>query len=330
MVFFGLMIISLTNLLFAMQDSLEPMILLWALNGFAQAAGWGPMLRILNSHFNEGQIRRLATPFAMSFQVGTAASWGISILLLSLGQKWQALFWLPGIWLGIAAIAWWLSDLDASPSENTALGIREQWMEFRRELHLWWPYLCIAAFTGFVYLGLLLWLPTLVVEYVPLSPALQRIQTVLLPLLGIPGMLLAGRWLSSGKSTLQTTRLLQILLIISTMLCALLGGWVTLFATFIAVLAASGLASLTLSAFPLLLAPSGRVSSAGGLLTAVWSIAGGAAGTIIGSLAETSRWPQVFGVWAASIFIALIFLQIANHQGEMNDEGWATRRDPRH
>ena len=314
MVLFGLVVIAVTNLLFAAQDAFAPMLALWAMNGFAQAAGWGPMLRILNARFDERQRRHLATPFAMSFQVGTAASWGISVLLLALGAEWRALFWLPGIMLALAAFAWWRSGLDAPPNHSANPNANLQWSEITRELRTWWPYLFIAACTGFVYLGLLLWLPTLVAANVPLPPNWQRAQTALLPLLGVPGMLLAGRLLASGKDALQTTRIFQLTLIASTLGGALLGGWMTLIATFVAVLAASGLASLTLSALPLLLAPAGRVSSAGGLLTAVWSVAGGASGTVIGSLAESGRWAQVFGIWAASICAALLFMEIARKQ----------------
>lgn len=318
MVLFGLVTISVTNLLFSAQDSFTPLLILWAINGFAQAAGWGPLLRILNTHFNETEQRKLATPFAISFQVGTSASWGISLLLLASGLQWRALFWLPGILLAFVAFAWWYSGLDAPPRSDSSPNFKFQWIDISGELLSWWPYLFIAALTGFVYLGLLLWLPTLIAENVPLPPNWLRVQTTILPLLGIPGMLIAGRLLALGRDALQATRVLQVALILSTLGGALIGGWVTLFAMFIAVLAASGLASLTLSAMPLLLAKSGRVSSVGGLLTAVWSIAGGASGTLIGSFAETGRWSQVFGIWASCITIAFLFLEIARRKRRYN------------
>lgn len=313
MVLAGLLVIAATNLLFAAQVSLLPMLALWAVNGFAQAAGWGPMLRILNSRFSERQRRRLATPFAVSFQAGTAASWAISLLLLALGAGWRALFWLPGVILLLVAIDWWRSGLDAAPAKSE----RIQWRAIVRELRSWWPYLFVAAGNGFVYLGLLLWLPTLISENAPLPPNWQRAQTAILPLLGIPGMLWAGQLLSRHMEALAVTRLFQLALIASALLGALTDGWLRLLATIIAVLAGSGLASLTLSALPLLLASSGRVSSVGGLLTAVWSIAGGASGTVIGALAEEGRWSPVFAVWAASISVALLFLEFARRRGSI-------------
>ena len=312
MVFFGLLTIAATNLLFSTQQTLIPLLILWAINGFAQAAGWGPLLRILNTNFDQNQSRKLATPFAMSFQIGTSISWIISLGLITVGSDWRSLFWVPGIVMTITAIAWWFSGLDAPLTIGNINGEKIRLKEIFIEISSWWPLLFSAAFTGFAYLGLLLWLPTLIVENVPLPENWLRLQTALLPLIGVPGMMFAGWLLTSGRNPIRATLYLQLAFIASTMSSALLGNWVTLFALFIAVMAASGLASLTLSAFPLLLAKSGRVSSAGGLLTAVWSIAGGASGTMIGSLAEKGQWPIVFAIWTACIIFAFFFIQLVN------------------
>ena len=314
MVFFGLLTIAATNLLFSTQQTLIPLLILWAINGFAQAAGWGPLLRILNTNFDQNQSRKLATPFAMSFQIGTSVSWIISLGLITVGSDWRSLFWVPGIILTITAISWWFSRLDAPLTVNNLSVKQIRFSSILIEISSWWPLLFSAAFTGFAYLGLLLWLPTLIVENVPLSENWLRLQTALLPLIGVPGMMVAGWLLTSGRNPIKATYYLQLAFIASTISSALLGNWVTLFALFIAVMAASGLASLTLSAFPLLLAKSGRVSSAGGLLTAVWSIAGGASGTMIGSLAEKGQWPIVFAIWTACIIFAFFFIQLVNRK----------------
>lgn len=314
MVFFGLLTIAATNLLSSSQQTLIPLLMLWAINGFAQAAGWGPLLRILNTNFDQNQNRKLATPFAMSFQIGTSLSWIISLGLITVGSDWRSLFWVPGIILTVTTIAWWFSGLDAPLATDNIKVKKIRFTEIFMEIRSWWPLLFSAAFTGFAYLGLLLWLPTLIVENVPLSGNWLRLQTALLPLIGVPGMMVAGWLLTSGRNPLKATHYLQLVFIASTMSSALLGNWVTLFALFIAVMAASGLASLTLSAFPLLLAKSGRVSSAGGLLTAVWSIAGGASGTMIGSLAERGQWSIVFTIWTACIIFAFFFIQMVNRK----------------
>ncbi len=318
MVSIGLLLIATTNLIFAMQNSLVPMLALWALNGFAQATGWGPILRILNTRFNTQQRRLLATPFAICFQVGTTASWSISLLLMALGTEWRALFWLPGILLYIVAFIWWQSGWDASPEPKLGGSTKKRelshWPAIAQELKSWWPYLIIAACTGFVYLGFFLWLPTLSAAIAPLPANLARVQTALLPLLGIPGMLLAGRLLARAQNTLMAMRIFQLLTVVSMLGGALVSGWLRVFATLIAVMTVSGLASLTLSALPLLLAPTGRVSSAGGWLTAVWSLGGGTSGAIIGQFADTSRWSQMFAVWASSMIFALLLLELTSRR----------------
>ncbi|MCY4008487.1 MAG: MFS transporter [Anaerolineaceae bacterium] len=311
----GLCTIAATNLLFASQNHIQPLLLLWAINGFAQAAGWGPLLRILRATFNAGQNRKLATPFAMSFQIGTAISWMLSLLLISVGTDWRALFWLPGLVLTLVSLAWWFSGIDAKPMNEPSSSSKIHWREVGLEIQTWWPLLLSAAVSGFVYLGLLLWLPTLLSENVPLPENWLRFQTALLPLMGIPGMWIAGQLLAKGRNPLQASALLQMALIFAFLCSTIWGGWVSLVAMLVAVFAASGLASLTLSAFPLLLARSGRVSSAGGMLTAVWSIAGGTSGTLIGRLADLDQWESVFAIWTICMMIAFIFVCWVEKQG---------------
>lgn len=311
----GLGTIAATNLLFASQNQLSPMLLLWAINGFAQAAGWGPLLRILRANFNPRQNRKLATPFAMSFQIGTSISWILSLVLVSFGSDWRALFWLPGLMLTIVSIAWWFSGIDATPINEPSTSSRIYWKEVGMEIHTWWPLLLSAAFTGFVYLGLLLWLPTLLSENVAMPENWLRFQTAFIPLMGIPGMWIAGQLIANGRNPLQASASLQLALILAFFCSTIWGSWVSLIAMLVAVFAASGLASLTLSAFPLLLASTGRVSSAGGMLTAVWSIAGGLSGTLIGRLADMDQWPTVFAIWAACMMVAFFFVLWVERQG---------------
>ena len=54
----GLLLVALTNILFSMQTALWIMLILWGINGFAQATGWAPMMRILSERLNDKQRQR--------------------------------------------------------------------------------------------------------------------------------------------------------------------------------------------------------------------------------------------------------------------------------
>jgi OPA family glycerol-3-phosphate transporter-like MFS transporter len=307
----GLLLVATSNILFAFQSSLLLMAVLWGVNGFAQSMGWGPMLRILSSHITSGQKRRLATIFSMSFQVGTSVAWGLASLLIALGGFRMA-FWVPGLILLLVAAYWYMNGLDAergqSASQNASMA------DIRDDVRHVFPMLLVAAAIGFVYIGFLIWLPTLIKSQALLPSGLNAMLTAIIPLFGIPGMFLSGHLLARQSNLMHTTIQLLIALLICLSLCAISAGFLQMLAVVAAVLFASGLAGLVLSAAPMILVAQHRVSSAGGLLTAVWCVAGGLAGTVVGTVADDFGWTSVFYLWMASTLAAICVLLIASRR----------------
>ncbi|MEL7235623.1 MAG: MFS transporter, partial [Chloroflexota bacterium] len=121
MIFTGLLVIAASNLLFALQTQLWVMAVFWGVNGFAQASGWGPMLRIISTYLDTEQRRRVSTLFSMSFQVGVAISWGLAGVLLLIGP-WQVAFQVPAVLLILIAVLWRVTGLDADSDDAPAAG----------------------------------------------------------------------------------------------------------------------------------------------------------------------------------------------------------------
>jgi sugar phosphate permease len=308
LILFGLLLIAAANILFSLQSTLLLMAILAGVNGFAQAAGWGPMLHILSVHLSTDQKQRLSLLFSMSFQVGAAISWGLAGLLLATGN-WRTAFWVPGVMLIGIALLWHRSGLDATVSQSD--GARFRLSDITQEIRRLLPLLVGSACVGFVYVGFLLWLPTLILTYDFLPDALSRAVTALVPLIGVPGMQLAGYLLARQANVLQTTRTFLFGLLVCLVLSYLIAPPAQGLFVVLAVMLASGLAGLMLGSVPMLLAVDGRVSSAGGLMTAVWSIAGGLAGTLVGSVAETAGWNAVFALWIGFTLAAVGALWVA-------------------
>jgi OPA family glycerol-3-phosphate transporter-like MFS transporter len=319
-VFSGLLLISAANIGFAFQTSLMMMAILWGVNGFAQSMGWGPMLRILSSYTTEGQKRRLATIFSMSFQVGTAVAWGLASALIGLGG-YRLAFLAPGLILLLAAAFWRINGLDAErvPSPRQSVTLSDIYEDVRRLF----PMLMVATAIGFVYVGFLIWLPTFIQSWDFLPSGLDSALTAIVPLVGIPGMLLSGKLLARQSSLSRTTIQLLIGLFLSLVMSAALSEILQMLAVLMAVVFASGLAGLLLSAAPMLLVPQSRVSSAGGLLTSVWSVSGGLAGAVVGSVAEDHGWTMVFNLWTANTLVAILVVLIASRwlQGQTRSQG---------
>jgi len=310
LIFSGILLIALANIAIAFQSSLWVMAVLSGVNGFAQAAGWGPMLRILSSHLAVSQKRRLSMVFSMSFPVGIAVTWGLSGMLIAVGG-WRMVFWVPGIILIFVALLWHWSGLDAevNPTQQDSFQIQDFYQEIRQLS----PLLVAAAAIGFIYIGIFLWLPTFIQEWDFLPQNTSHVLTALVPLVGIPGMLIAAMLLARQSNLLRTIMTFLSALLTCLFFSAITVTGVQVVFVLMAVMIVSALAGLLLSSAPMLLAVDGRVSSAGGLLAAVWSISGGLASTIVGSVAENSGWMAVFILWIGFTLVAMGAIQIASH-----------------
>ncbi|TAL37484.1 MAG: MFS transporter [Spirochaetes bacterium] len=94
---------AVTNVLFSMTHSFTGMLVLWAINGFAQSAGWSLLIQTI-SNWNTSKRRGvLIGLISTCYQVGNVVSWILAGYLCdSLG--WRAAFMVPGLILVPMAI----------------------------------------------------------------------------------------------------------------------------------------------------------------------------------------------------------------------------------
>lgn len=94
----ALLTAATTNLLFASAHSFRFMLVLWAINGFGQSAGWSLAVQTI-SHWNTSERRGTVIGLLSTcYQVGNVVSWLLAGLLIdSLG--WRAAFWVPSLLL---------------------------------------------------------------------------------------------------------------------------------------------------------------------------------------------------------------------------------------
>lgn len=308
----GLVTIAVSNILFSLQSTLVVMVALWGVNGLAQASGWGPMMRLLSQRLDPQQRRRISSFFPMSFQVGTAISWALAGLLVAWGG-WPLAFWLPGVILLGVVVWWWRADNDAaterSPQPTFSWNnLREEWRALR------WV-LPPAAFIGFVNVGMVIWLPSYVVDVGRFPDALAGLVAGLMSLSGVLGMLLGGALLQRFD---DVYRVLAVAL--TGLLACLALGAVSVFplqfvAISLSVLASSGVAGLLLSSLPLALAQRGQVSSMAGSITAVFNLGGSVAGVLVGMLlGREGSWTVVFWAWSLCALLALVLVWTASRR----------------
>ena len=312
----GLLVIAVTNTLFAFQQGLIVMLILWAINGYAQSTGWGPMLGILSASLNPAQRKRISAFIPMSYQLGAAVSWALGGWLVVVGG-WQSAFLVPGILLFGILVLWWFLGAD-KPVES----IQRQPFEWRtilRDLRHLRLILVAGVFVGFVQVGGVIWIPTYVRDTGLFPDEIVGFMAGIIPILGLFGMYFASKLLERQENVrLVQVRLLTVSGLLWLVVAALaIPGWQLVVAG-ITLMLVSGNSALLLSAVPITLAAPGRASSTAGTITAIVNIGGGLAGVVIGGIVERFDWSAVFVVWSACSLIAMTLFWLSMTRGEEN------------
>jgi OPA family glycerol-3-phosphate transporter-like MFS transporter len=318
LVLVGLLASAALNLVFGHLSLLGMMMAVWALNGWAQSTGWGPMLKTLSRWFTPAERGRVTALFTPCYVFGHAASWALAGWLVAT-RDWRYVFWVPGVMLlGFAAI--WRLLLPEPPMETQtarpAAGIRAGLATLLRHPHLRWG-LITAFLSGMIKDGLTLWGPTYLMEQQSLDLGSAALLGALIPMAGAAGAVLAGhlshRRVGGGEATI-VAGLAGLVVVAAAGLYSI--GAIGALAPALALLAlialgSHGMNGLLMTSLPLALGSKGEVSSAAGSLDFASYVGGGLAAALVGVLQDVTGWGGVYAVWVlvAGAIVALALRQ---------------------
>ncbi len=295
----GLLVTAIVNLVFGFQTSLLVMLVLWGINGFAQAGGWPPMVRILAERLDPSRIKQVSTVIPMSYVIGTVVTWTL-IGAVSSGGNWRLAFWIPGLILLLTAALWWKGGIDAPTTDSKGVRLSTIIAEARGVAFA----LVVSALAGFVRNGTIIWLPTYILDSELVAENLVGAVAAITQLVAIPGLLLARLSVVRSNRVLFTAALLLGATGFAFLLLTFTVGASAMIVLCLAMLLLGGAFGLVTSSMPLILAPLGRASSIAGTLNMMATLAGGLAGFSIGALVERSGWMGVFGLWGIMLLLA--------------------------
>ena len=93
----ALTVAALTNAAFSFVESYPAMLALWAVNGYAQSAGWSLVIKTI-SNWTTSQRRGLVIGLISTcYQVGHVASWLLAGWLCDSGWGWRSAFLVPSL-----------------------------------------------------------------------------------------------------------------------------------------------------------------------------------------------------------------------------------------
>ncbi|MEG0545971.1 MAG: MFS transporter [Oscillospiraceae bacterium] len=322
MVFWGLLISSVSNILIFFNHSFYSLLFLWAINGIVQSMVWSPILKIASVNFNEVEKKKFGIDISTTVPIGTLLSYGISLLTL-IFLPWQYVFLTCGLTELLISFYWFigtknLKQSDAEKEKSKALEVAP--MSAKKTIKILLAgglfFLLIPiAIQGTLKDSVTQWIPTFLGDAFGSKTTFSLALTMILPIINVTGAYFAKAVDKKVKNEITTS---LIFFVISAVFLTIL----MLFGSKNIIIALISMAAITNCMFainvmlitmvPLAFASTGRVSTISGFLNAMAYIGCGILNIFAGKILEiSSSWSVLFIMWLILAVIAIFVSAIS-------------------
>ncbi|MCU0593160.1 MAG: MFS transporter [Desulfobacterales bacterium] len=315
LVFAGMLLSGLMNLLFAATNSWTVMFVAWTLNGASQSTGWAPVIKVLSNWHRPDQRRKVAGIFATSYVAGNAVTWTLTGWII-VYSGWRAAFWIPAFIMWAMALVWFMLVRDdpaqVGLDEQSSASASHKIPNILHNLKRFWPLAVAAVTSGFILFSLVIWLPTYLVENLAASSGAAASLSSVLPIAGVLGTIavswlisghFAGRELHFGAALYSCASLLLAFFpfvgtsVISSLVILILCGGILY-----------GAATIITTIVPMLMSRKHETSTIAGFIDFAFNVGAGMAGVVIGTVLDRHSWAVVFFALAGGGVITGCFL----------------------
>lgn len=190
-----------SNILFAYTPSFSLALIIQLCNGLGQGMAWGPLTRLMSNWYPKEKMGFVMSVLSIPPAVGPVLAYVTSAYLATL-YDWRTAFLYPSLVLLILTGMFWLLVRDrpsktTQEKKNKGLSTKRRFFLVLSNRNIWlvaFAYLCLSA----VGRGLLIWLPTYLVEKMGL-PLLSAAVLAGVVTLGGVGTMFVGTWLADVK-----------------------------------------------------------------------------------------------------------------------------------
>ncbi len=225
LMFSGLMVSAVCNLLLPLMPNGYLMIPVWAVNGFAQALLWPPIVRILSDNLSHEKYVTANLVVTCGAHISTIVLFLYAPLCISI-MSWRAVFFTSTLFCIIAGAIFIVAMQIILPKNAEKIDTSATKFENAEKISIWQIlirngvlpiFVCIIAM-GFLRDGIESWLPTLYKEAFNQSSESSILVSVALPIFSIIS-LFAVRAIHKGKIFNNEVRGAGILFALSIVLC---------------------------------------------------------------------------------------------------------------
>ena len=306
----GFLLTASMNLSVSLLQTPVLLPVLWAVNGFAQACMWPPLLSILTSRLPEHAYSRACVWVSQGSAFGTIFVYACAPLLIRWG-RFRTVFAFSGIAALTMAIVWkygferWFGkETVNTPKTEREETVQPSAKHFSRQALLLMPLIMLGIILqGSLRDGVTNWMPTFVSENFKLDSSSAILTGVLLPVFQIP-CTEAAAWFQQKKvrnETMAAGIIFAVGAVAAGLLSAVMNSSVLVTALLMAMLVGCmhGVNFMLISLIPRQYRRFGHVSLVSGILNSCTYIGSALSSYGIALLSESMGWQRTSVLWAA-------------------------------
>ena len=293
---------SVINLSMTFCDSTDTMKYLWFLNGVFQSVLWSSLIKTLSDRLSDSKLPRAVMVMSTTVASGTFAAYGLAALFSALHMSWTCIFYVAAAIVAAVAILWFIG-MSSLEKEEKSTGSQEitkkSTLTLTPAFIISISVILVSAITnGFIKDGITTWVPSILKEEFGVPSSLSIIITLLLPVLSVFGTSIVNILHKKEKDENAlngifyfATIILTVLIIITLSLksvpltLALFGGIACLM---------SGVNNVITSIVPLYSRDKIDSGLMAGLLNTFCYIGSTLSTSLLGKIADTRGWNDVF------------------------------------
>lgn len=179
------------NLSMTLCSGIEIMKYLWFANGVFQSILWSSLIKTLSDNLQDSKLSRAVMVMSTTVASGTFTAYGLAALFSALNMKWTSIFYVASAVVGIIAVVWFfgMSSIQKENKETEESVKKEQKKLSLTPVFVFTVVVILisAVANGFIKDGVTTWVPSILKEEFGVPSSLSIIVTLLLPVLSIFG-----------------------------------------------------------------------------------------------------------------------------------------------
>lgn len=172
-------------------QGIDAMKILWLFNGVFQSVLWSSLIKTLSDNLADNKLSKAVVVMSTTVASGTFAAYGLAALFSALKVSWTCIFYVASAVVGVVAVLWFVGMSTINKSEKNS---KTENKTSTKKLSLTPAFvmgvaviLVSAVTNGFIKDGVTTWVPSILKEEFGVPSSLSIIVTLLLPVLSIFG-----------------------------------------------------------------------------------------------------------------------------------------------